>query len=289
MGLNKHICSFCGKEFENYFKEAKYCSQDCYKEYRKLNAKLKNHTCQNCGKTFDAHDGSVIYCSKKCAGEARQNRIECICDNCGMSFKRSKYLAERHNGTFCSKECFAEATFWSKEDEQVLLDNYGKLTYAEISMFLSRKIRYRSIGRKAKSMGIVCCSNRSEQTECYKQLCHFVRRRIRTWVNFIKEQSDYKCAITGEKFNVVVHHIRSFNLIIEECIKLSNFDVNKDFNDYSQKELDNFIDLFLDVQEYYKDYICISEDLHERFHCCYGRGDNTREQWDEFISNYLNK
>lgn len=289
MGLNKHVCGFCGNEYENYFKESKYCSQDCYKEYRKLNAKLKGRVCRNCGERFDAHDHNVVYCSRKCAGESRQNRVECICDNCGEQFDRPRYMAERHSGNFCSKECFAEATFWSKEDEQILLDNYGKLTYAEIALLLNRNIKYHSIGRKAKAMGLVEYTQRVKQSDCYKQLCHYVRNRLRTWVCLIKERNGYKCAITGVESNVVVHHIRSFNLIIEECIGLLNFDIDKNLDEHSKEELNKFVNVFFELQEYYGDYICISEDLHEKFHCMYGRGDNTREQWNEFILNYLNQ
>ena len=42
MGLIKHICKFCGKEYEDYFKDSKYCSKECYKSYRTENAKLKS-------------------------------------------------------------------------------------------------------------------------------------------------------------------------------------------------------------------------------------------------------
>lgn len=288
MGLNKHVCSFCGNEYENYFKESKYCSQDCYKEYRKLNAKLKGRVCRNCGERFDAHDHNVIYCSRKCAGESRQNRVECVCDNCGEQFDRPRYMAERHNGNFCSKECFAEATFWSKEDEQILLDNYGKIPPEKIASLLSRDIKPHSIGRKADAMGLRNKRYATYQNEPYKELCRYVRRRLNKWVSSIKNNNDYTCAITGEKSNVVVHHIRGFNLIMEECIELLNFNINKNFEEHSQNELDNFVDKFFEIQEYYGDYICISESIHEQFHRQYGKGNNTREQWNEFIEYYNN-
>lgn len=289
MGLNKHTCNFCGNEYENYFKESKYCSQECYKEYRKLNAKLKNRICPNCGKTFDAHDHNTVYCSKKCAGESRQNRVECICDNCGESFVRGRYMAERHSGTFCSKECFAESTFWSKEDEQVLLDNYGKITPKEISLLLSRDIKPHSIGRKADLMGLTNKRQTTYQSEGYKELCTYIRRRLYGWVSSIKKDNNYTCVITGERQNVVIHHIRSFNLIMEECIESLCFDADKKISEHSNEELDNFVNMFFEIQEYYGDYICISNSLHDKFHRLYGCGNNTREQWDEFIERYNNK
>lgn len=377
MGLNKHICVFCNKEFKNYFKEAKYCSQDCYKEHRKLNAKLKNHTCPNCGEIFDAHDSGTIYCSKKCAGEARQNRVECVCDNCGKTFVRPEYMAERHDGKFCSQECFAESTFWSKEDEQILLDNYGKLSYESISSLLSRDIKPHSICRKATDMGIVkptniwsdieikilienysikpmsemlrLLPNRSQsaifgqarkhglksyfylnrsysedeieyiknnyidktydemsnelgrtivaikarmyildlhkpmETANYNNLYNYVRQRIIPWRNNVRESNGYICEVSGKRSNIVVHHTRGFNLLLEECIDVLDFPLYDDFGLYTQEQLGIFGKTFLELQEYYGSYVCITEDIHKKFHSIYGYGDNTQEQWDEFI------
>ena len=64
LGLIKHICKFCGKVYDDYFKNSKYCSKECYKNYRKENAKLKEKQCPVCGKWFKPHDSSTIYCSK---------------------------------------------------------------------------------------------------------------------------------------------------------------------------------------------------------------------------------
>lgn len=377
MGLNKHVCSFCGNEYENYFKESKYCSKECYKEYRKSNAKLKNHICLNCGESFDAHDSNTIYCSKKCAGEARRNRIECVCENCGKTFERGKYMTERHNGNFCSKECFAKATFWSKEDEQILLDNYGILSYESISSLLSRNINPHSICRKATDMGIVkpaniwsdeetkilienysvkpmsdvlkLLPNRSKsailrqaqkynlksyfylnrsyseyeieyiknnyidksyeemsnelgrtilaikikmytldlhkptETVNYNNLYNYVRQRIVPWRNNIRKSRGYVCEVSGKKSNIVVHHTRGFNLLLEECIDILDFPLYEDFGLYTQEQLDNFVKTFLEIQEYYGSYICITEDIHKQFHSVYGYGNNTQEQWDEFV------
>lgn len=74
-----------------------------------------------------------------------------------------------------------------------------------------------------------------------------------------------------------------------ETIELLNFPLYEDLDLYSQVELDLFIQTFLDLQEYYGEYICITEDIHKLYHSIYGYGDNTREQWDEFVNNYYNQ
>ena len=66
MGLKIHICDNCGKEFSNYFEVAKYCSQECYREYKVKNSKLKIITCPICGEeTLNCH---------------------WICENCGWEY-----------------------------------------------------------------------------------------------------------------------------------------------------------------------------------------------------------
>ena len=376
----KHVCVFCGKEYENYFEDSKYCSKKCYQSYRKENAKLKNHICPNCGNVFDAHDSSVIYCSKKCAGEAQRKRVAVICDNCGKEFDVAKYKADKAARHFCSKECKCKAMFWSKEDEKTLKENYGKMSYGDIAKLLSRDIKPHSIHRKAKTLGLVkpaniwtneeiqillnnysfkpmnemlkLLPNRSryailgqakkydlksyfylnrqwtgddtkylmnnyadksyeemseklqrtvlaikirmyalnlhKPTEIanYNNLYNYVRQRLVPWRNKVREERGYVCELTGSMSNIIVHHTRSFNLLLEECVDMLNFPIFDDFSEYTQEQLDDFVNAFLELQEHYCAYVCITENVHKKFHSIYGYGDNTQEQWDEFVSNY---
>lgn len=102
----------------------------------------------------------------------------------------------------------------------------------------------------------------------------------------MREERNYTCEITGSKSNIIIHHIRGFNLLLEECIDILSFPMYDDFSLYSQEQLDDFMKSFLELQESYGEYICISESVHKEFHRRYGYGDNTLEQWNEFIKNY---
>lgn len=380
MAKIKHICEFCGKEYENYFKESKYCSKECYQNSRKENAKLANHICPNCGNTFNAHDSNTIYCSKKCANEAKSNKIVCVCENCGKKFKKAKYKVDKSTRHFCSESCKREAMFWSKEDEDILRKNYGKLSYKEISGLLHRNIKPHSIYRKACDMGIVESANVWSDEEVkvlidnysikpmseiikllpnrtqsailgqarkydlksyfyinrrwsdddvqylidnyidksyeeisnklnrtitaikvkmytldlhkpteivgYNNLYTYVRQRLVPWRNKVREEHDFTCELTGEKSNIIVHHIHGFNLLLEECIEMIDFPIYDNFSMYTQAQLDSFMDAFISLQEYYGAYVCISENAHKEFHRKYGYGNNTQEQWLEFVSNY---
>ena len=379
MSLIKHTCKFCGKEYEDYFKESKYCSKECYKNYRKENAKLKDKQCPVCGKWFKPHDSNSIYCSKECSGINNRNRVICHCNNCGKEFERIKSEVDKNNQHFCSKKCMHEYICWSDEDKKILLNNYSKLSYKEIAKLLNRRIEPHSIHRMARELGLTenygywtdeeidilienystkpmqevmkLLPNRSrtsilgqarmqdlksyfylnrfytddeinylknnyatksyeemsmelgrtilaikqrmivlglrKPTEIanYKNLYHYIRQRIIPWRNNVREKHNYTCEITGIRSNIIVHHIRSFNLLLEECIEMVDFPLYEDFGMYTQKELDDFLEVFLELQESYGEYICISEDVHNKFHSIYGCGNNTKEQWEEFIIN----
>lgn len=351
MGKIKHVCMYCGKEYENYFKDSKFCSKVCYQKYRDKNSKLKNHICPNCGKLFDAHDSNAIYCSKKCAGEAQRNRVVCVCDNCGKEYEIQKYKYDKSLKHFCSEECKHEVMCWSKEDEDILRKYYGKLSYKEILKKLNRSIQPHSLYRKALDLGIVKPANiwTNEEVEIlinnysikpmsevvkllpgrtqyailgqarkydlksyfylnrlwsdseiqylkdnyidksyedmsnelgrtimaikvrmyllnlhkpteisnYDNLYNYIRQRLVPWRNKVREEHDYTCEITGSRSNIVVHHIRSFNLLLEECVDILNFPIYDDFGLYTQEQLDYFMESFLELQELYGAYVCI--------------------------------
>ena len=380
MGLIKHTCKFCGKEYEDYFKESKYCSKECYRNYRKENAKLKDKQCPVCGKWFKPQNSTVIYCSKECSAKNNRNRVLCYCDNCGKPFERIKSEVDKNKRHFCSNECKYEYICWSDEDKKTLSDNYGKLSYNEIAKLLNRNIEPHSIHRMARELRLTenygywtdeeinilienystkpmsdvmrLLPNRSKtsilgqarmqnlksyfylnrsytddeinylkenydsksyeemgaelgrtisaikqrmiilglhkHTEIanYKSLYHYIRQRIVPWRNSVREKCNYTCEVTGVRSNIIVHHIRSFNLILEECIEIMDFPLYEDFGLYTQEQLDDFLKTFLELQEYYGEYVCITENIHKKFHSIYGCGDNTKEQWEEFIINY---
>ena len=75
---------------------------------------------------------------------------------------------------------------------------------------------------------------------------------------------------------------------INDNIGVSNIEQNTiaDADKTNQdKELDDFIDCFLQLHNSYNEFICIDRNIHIDFHNKYGYGNNTREQWEEYIKN----
>lgn len=180
------------------------------------------------------------------------------------------------------KSYFYLSEKYTDEENEYLRTNYLYKTNEELAFNLNRS--QKAISQHLNSMGLY--RNYNKDYSNYKDLSRYVRANIQFWVNKIKKDFDYTCQITGKKGNVVLHHIHSFNLILSEAIETLNLPIYDEISLYTQQELDRLIDTFLEIQNFYNSYICISEDIHSHFHQIYKCGNNTKEQWDNFISQY---
>lgn len=379
-----NICENCGAEFKPRSKDTRFCSRKCYEANRQTNRKTKIVVCPICNKDFLQKRPEQIYCSNECKAKVAEDRIECVCEHCGVIFERKRSEVNKNQRHYCSNECRMNGMFWSNDDTQILIDNYGKLSYKEMSenhIFSVHKtadeIRRRagyigvassrdwsdgeieilvnnydkvsmqelmnmlpnrtkpSILGKARTMGLkskfylthkysdeeieylknnyllksneglgkelnrspqgiaehllVLDLHRPTEIDNYKTLKKYVRTRLIPWRDKTRELNGYVCALTGAKSNIVVHHIRSFNLLFYETIENLRFPIYDDISEYNQNQLDEFLNEFLEIQENYSSYICINEDVHRIFHKEYGYGNNTEEQWDEFLNKYYKK
>ena len=380
-----NICQNCGNEYRVFkcFSEIqKFCSRECFDDFREKNAR-KNipRICPVCGITFYEERKDPIYCSYKCSSIAQQKREQCTCEYCGKQFDRIVSEIEKNEHHYCNNICRILARQWNEYDNNILRENYKKISNREISKLLSKEYSPGAIKSQAGRLGLYESRlwskeeidilkntysfyplnyvleqlpkrtvpsimhqaqkydlksyfylkrkytdeddqylrdnyltlsnaelaehlNRGEnaiqqhlwklnlirpfdpKSVCYQNLYQFVRARIETWRNNYREQCDYRCCITGKRTNIIVHHCRSFNTLLEETIELLNFEIKDNFANYTAEELENFVINFLDLQEYYGEYVCVSANIHKIFHDIYGYGDNTMEQWNEFVDDY---
>lgn len=379
MGKHKHICKRCGKDFEDYFETTKFCSRDCFDQYRKENSKYKNIICPICGTEFKQERKNHMFCSVACRIKATENKVDCICEHCGKPFTRKLSEVDKNKHHYCSVECKKKDMYWSEEDTQILKDNFGILSYKEMENIFSVPKTVEAIKRRAIYIGLTSpqfwteeevdilihnypyrpfkevmalLPNRTQSsilgqarvqniksyyyssriysdeeneylknnylekdneelayvlnrtvsgiaqrlllldlhrpTEInnYKTLVAYVRQRIVPWRDSVRQKCNYICEVTGKRSNVIVHHIRGFNLLFNETIEILDFPVYEDITMYNQKQLDEFVETFLELQESYGQYICIREEVHKEFHGMYGYGNNTLEQWEDFINKY---
>ena len=161
-----------------------------------------------------------------------------------------------------------------------ICDNWKNMTDEEIGKKLNRNKG--GIANKRLSLGF----SRYEDKSSYTSLSEYIRGHISEWKNESMKSCQYKCIITGERFDDI-HHIHGLNLIMSETIELLDFEVKKNINEYSQEELDLFVTKFNEVQSKYPLGICLTKEIHKNFHSVYGYGYNTEEQWNDFINNNL--
>lgn len=171
---------------------------------------------------------------------------------------------------------------YSDDDVQYLKDNYLEKTDAELAETLDRNI----VGISQKLLDLGLHRPISIKKEGYKNIEAFIRAHLAGWKEKVREESNYTCAITGSHSDIIVHHIRGFNLLLEETIQNLSFPIKDMLEMYSDDELNTLLQYFLELQEQYGEYICITKSVHIEFHKRYGYGNNTADQWNEFVESY---
>ena len=169
---------------------------------------------------------------------------------------------------------------YSKEEDDYLIENYLKKNNDELGEHLNRSPN--GIAQRLYVLNL----HRPTAIDSYYNLTCYVRSHIYSWKESVRKENNYTCALTGKRSNVIVHHIRGFNLLMSETVDVLDFPIYNNISEYTQEQLDLFLETFLQIQELYHSYICINEDVHKNFHSIYGYGYNTEDQWDEFVNMY---
>lgn len=120
----------------------------------------------------------------------------------------------------------------------------------------------------------------------FTALSTHLRSVILPWVKDSMEKCSFKCILTKEGRNWNVHHLYGFNLIVKEVLELLKINLRKHVFDYTEEEITLINNKCLQLHYEYGLGVCIREDLHTLFHSLYGKGDNTPEQFYEFIDRY---
>ena len=338
-------CPICNKTFHPKSDSTVFCSNECKIESTKDRIKCN---CQYCGKEFERKRSEYLknkfhYCSKVCHyldlswsehdKEVLREKYGKISNKEILLLLDGEYTEHAIRSEAGRLGLYSDVSFWSVEEEKILLENYSKLPMSEVCNLLPTRTRSSILG-KAKQLGVLSYHylintyseeednflksnylimnnkemalklHRSENgiaqhlwnlglkrpTEKgkYDTLANYVREKTKRWRYKIKTESGWTCCVTGEHTDIVLHHCRSFNLLFAETIDDLKFTIKDNLNDYTQQELDTFVEHFLYLQDYYGEYCCVTEKIHKLFHSIYGFGNNTMEQWKEFVENYNN-
>ena len=112
-------------------------------------------------------------------------------------------------------------------------------------------------------------------------LHEYIRHKIINWKRDSMKLCNYKCAITGEKFDVI-HHVIGFNQILQETLDFTKLPLYQEIAKYTDIELRLLEETCLALHYKYGLGICLTENMHKEFHAIYGYGNNTKEQFEVF-------
>ncbi len=116
----------------------------------------------------------------------------------------------------------------------------------------------------------------------------YLNKQIYEWKKESMENCKYKCVITGDRFDAI-HHIYSKNMIIREALIETGLEIKRKIQDYSEKELLLLVNTFRNLHKLHPLGVCLRKDIHDLFHKIYGSGNNTPEQWNDFVNKIKNK
>lgn len=303
-------CSYCGKEIErkesDYNKNNKnYCSRECKwldmqwskhdldilkQYYRKIPNKdiipLLNKEYSE--KAIRSQAGrSGLYESRLWSDEENKILIDNYSNKSSAEMmrllpKRSKFSIIDRAISLGIKSMHYLNSIYSDEENLYLKDNYLLRTNEELGKELNRSPN--GIAQHLYKLGFI----RPTEIGKYKNIQEYIRSKLSVWSNKYRKECNYACSVSGVRSNIIVHHIRGFNLLLNEAFEDLNFKIKDKFEDYAEKELEELWEYFYNLQELYGEYCCVTENIHKLFHNIYGYGNNTKEQWDEFVEKYHN-
>jgi len=120
----------------------------------------------------------------------------------------------------------------------------------------------------------------------YKKLLDYVRGNILEWKLKSIKECNYKCIITGLRFDDI-HHLYSLRNIVKEVVLKHKDKFYLRLDKYTQEELNIIVydSIVLHMNKYGLG-VCLNRKIHTLFHKKYGYWNSTKEQFEEFKERY---
>ena len=170
----------------------------------------------------------------------------------------------------------APRSMYSEEDIEFVKEHYLEMSDEEIGRVLHRAGQ--SIKELRRKIGI----QRPRPENVFYGFQMYTHRHNEEWKLKSAKACGYKCVITGEQFDAI-HHLYSRNLIIENILEEHPEYKHINFNDLPEADKTIPVECFIKEQSKYPLGVCLRDDIHILFHKKYGYGNNTPEQFLEFV------
>lgn len=171
--------------------------------------------------------------------------------------------------------------FYNEYENEFIKNNYLDMSDEEIAEVLGRSRI--SVKNHRNEMGL----HRVQKNKIsYDNTAIYVRRHNVDWKMASMKNCGFKCIISGERFDEI-HHLVSLNIILKSVYNKMSFDLKTfDINKITEEKRQAFLNEFYIEQAKYPLGVCLKKDIHMQFHNVYGYGDNTVEQFYEFIKDF---
>ena len=178
-------------------------------------------------------------------------------------------------------KAYVEYKDYTEYENDFIRENYLTMSDEDIGKILGRSRQ--SVKNHRNEMGI----HRVQKYNInYESASVYVRRHIQEWKKESMKNCGFKCVVTGDRFDEI-HHLVSLNVILESVYNRLGLDIESfDINTITEEDRCVFLNEVKNEQSKYPLGVCLRKDIHAEFHNYYGYGNNTEEQFYEFIEKY---
>lgn len=293
----------------------------CGKEFRKPFSKLRDRgvyckTCSynQCADKFRLNIDEVIsnISQKGCeyiSGEYENNKslltIKC---RCGNIFEKSyaKFMSGQDRCPECGRKSLRQSkTRYSVEDVQNEISKKGYFILNK-DEYVDAATPIKCTCKRGHVFNIIfseyllghsgckrcsCIDNAYKKHWNYKNGNSLVEESLRgsicLWKSQVKRSYGMKCCVTGEKTNIVIHHLTDYETIVEEASLETGVPIHnviKEYDDY--EDFARLKDRFIEKHTM-KIGVPITRKVHSQFHKKY-EGRATIENFDKFLKENYN-
>ncbi len=296
------ICNSCGKTFERDWAHLKRGRFLCTACSNKHGSPFTIETVRNFLNKNDINHECTLLSSEYVNNSTP---LHFRCNLCGEEFDRDYQHLIRDGGRFRCPQCGinagAKAKKYNVSDIDKILAEKG---YTRTGDYVNAATPFSAICSRGHNVKISFTNFLCKHSGCKKcailnqtgelsplwkggvsEVMEELRKTLKPWKAQILARDGYKCQLSGEHKDLEVHHLKGFNTLVREASEITSVPILVKINDYSN--IEDFYTLREKVLELHTlDIgITLTKSIHKEFHAKFGKGDNTKEQFEAFCLN----